>query len=182
MLELSDHILDISANSIRAGAKLVEIIIDENTRQDTLIIKINDDGSGLKEEEIEKAKDPFYTTKKVRRVGLGLPLFIKAAEMSGGNVQVESEEGKSTKVTAKFCLSSLDRQPIGDIVKIIVVLIAGSSDVDFYFKQRCDEKFFEFDTRLIRNELGDVSLNHPEILKYIRSVLREGIESVNSKA
>ena len=94
MLELAAHILDIAENSVRAGARLIEIDIDEDTAKDTLSIKIIDDGQGMKQEEIKKVLDPFYTTKTVRRIGLGLPLLADASQRSGGSLQLESEKGK----------------------------------------------------------------------------------------
>ena len=84
MLELAAHILDIAENSVRAGARLIKIDIDEDTAKDSLSIEIIDDGQGMNQEEIEKVLDPFYTTKTVRRVGLGLPLLADAAQRSGG--------------------------------------------------------------------------------------------------
>ena len=68
MLDLAAHILDIAENSVRAGARLVEIIINEDNAENLLSIEINDDGSGMTKEEIKKVFDPFNTTKKVRRV------------------------------------------------------------------------------------------------------------------
>jgi len=47
MLDLAAHILDIAENSVRAGARLIEIDIDEDTAKDTLSIKIIDDGQGM---------------------------------------------------------------------------------------------------------------------------------------
>ena len=52
MLELAEHILDIAENSIRAGAGIVEIIINEDSAKDLLTIEINDNGSGMTKEEI----------------------------------------------------------------------------------------------------------------------------------
>ena len=71
MLTLADHILDITENSVRAGAKLIEISIDEDSESDLLTIEIKDDGHGMSQEVLKKVLDPFYTTKTVRRVGLG---------------------------------------------------------------------------------------------------------------
>ena len=92
MLTLADHILDIAENSIRAGARLIEISIDEDSKNDLLTIEIKDDGHGMSPEVLKKVLDPFYTTKTVRRVGLGLPLLKDAAERSGGTFQLESQE------------------------------------------------------------------------------------------
>ncbi len=85
MLELALHILDIAENSVRAGAKTVFIDITEDRMKDRLLIEIRDDGAGMDEATLKKAMDPFYTSKKVRRVGLGLPMLAEAAERAGGS-------------------------------------------------------------------------------------------------
>ncbi len=178
MIELSAHILDIAENSVRAGAKLIEININEDTANDSLSIEIIDNGQGMKPEEIKKALDPFYTTKTVRRVGLGLPLLADATQRSGGHFNLESQEGKGTTVQASFGLSHVDRQPLGDIIGTLIILVAGNSDVDFVYKHRRDDREFELDTRIIRKEISDIPINHPEILKYIRGVLEEGFDEI----
>jgi anti-sigma regulatory factor (Ser/Thr protein kinase) len=182
MLELAAHILDIAENSVRAGARLIEIDIDEDTANDSLSIEIIDDGHGMKQEETKRALDPFYTTKTVRRVGLGIPLLADAAQRSGGHLNLESQEGKGTTVKATFGLSHVDRQPMGNIISTLIILIAGNSDVDFFYKYRHNDYWFELDTREIRKEIKDVPINHPEILKYIRGVLEEGFSEIKPEA
>jgi hypothetical protein len=175
MLELAAHILDIAENSVRAGASLVEITIIEDEEKNLLSIEINDDGSGMTQEEIEKVFDPFYTTKKVRRVGLGIPLLSDAAQRAGGNLQLTSIKGKGTNLKVTFELNHIDRQPLGDIVSTLIILIAGNCDIDFLFRHQNNQRLFEMDTREIRKEIDDIPLNHPEILKYIRGVLEDGL-------
>ncbi len=182
MLELAAHILDIAENSVRAGAKTVKIDINENTAKDLLSIEINDDGSGMTKEEMKKVGDPFYTTKKVRRIGLGIPLLTDAAKRSGGHLALESKKGKGTKVIATFQISHLDRQPMGNITTTLLALIAGNSDVDFIYKHRHNDRRFVLDTRKIRKEIDDVPINHPEILKYIRGVIDEGLSEIQTQA
>jgi anti-sigma regulatory factor (Ser/Thr protein kinase) len=180
MLELAAHILDIAENSVRAGARLIEIDIDEDTAKDFLSIEIIDDGQGMKQEEIKKVLDPFYTTKTVRRFGLGLPLFADAAQRAGGSFQINSEEGKGTTVKATFGLSHVDRQPMGDITGTLIILIAGNSDIDFFYRHRHNDRQFEMDTRVIRQEIDDIPINHPDILKYIRGILEEGFSEIKN--
>ncbi len=182
MLELAAHILDIAENSVRAGARLIEINVDEDTTNDSLSIEIIDDGNGMKQEEIKKALDPFYTTKTVRRIGLGLPLLADAAQRSGGSMQIDSVKGKGTTVKTTFGLSHVDRQPMGNLISTLIILIAGNSDVDFFCKYRHNDRRFKLDTREIRKEIKDVPINHPEILKYIRGVLEEGFSEIKPKA
>jgi anti-sigma regulatory factor (Ser/Thr protein kinase) len=182
MLELAEHILDIAENSVRAGAKTVEININEDSANNLLSIEINDDGCGMTKEEIKRAFDPFYTTKKVRRFGLGIPLLTNAAQMAGGDLDLKSEKGKGTRLKATFQLDHLDRQPMGDISATIINLIAGNSFVDFIYKHRHNDQRFSVDTREIRKEIDDLPINHSEILKYIRGVINEGLSEIKPQA
>ena len=88
MEDLSLHILDIAENSITAEAKRIEIIIDEDNDKDLLTIEIKDDGKGMDQESLKKAVDPFFTTRRTRRVGLGLSFLSQAAEESGGKMEL----------------------------------------------------------------------------------------------
>lgn len=182
MLSLAAHILDIAENSVRAGAKLIEISIEEDSKTDLLTIEIIDDGHGMNENVLKKVLDPFYTTKTVRRVGLGLPLLSDAAQRSGGSLQVESQENKGTRIKATFGLHHLDRQPLGDILNTIIILIVANSEVDFFYKHRHNDRRLEMDTREIRNEIEDVPINHPEVIKYIRGVIEEGLREIELEA
>lgn len=182
MLTLAQHILDIAENSIRAGATLIEISIEEDNDQDLLSIEIHDNGHGMPPEMIKKVLDPFYTTKTVRRVGLGLPLLKDAADRTDGVFVLDSTENQGTKVRATFVLSHLDRQPLGAINSILIILIISNSSVDFFYKHRHNDRRFELDTREIRKEIDDVPINHPEIIKYIRGVIAEGLIDIGSEA
>lgn len=59
MQTLSDHILDIAQNSIRAQASRVEIKLQENITKDSLVITIRDNGCGMDETTVAKVTDPF---------------------------------------------------------------------------------------------------------------------------
>ena len=134
MRELSLHILDIVENSTRAGAQQVFITLAEDADKDTLTLEVKDDGRGMSTEIQGKVLDPFYTTKTVRRVGLGLPMLAQAAERTGGRLVLESHEGKGTHVNVTFGLSHIDRQPLGDMAGTMVSMIAGNTDVDFVYR------------------------------------------------
>ncbi|MCX5820288.1 MAG: ATP-binding protein [Deltaproteobacteria bacterium] len=182
MLELALHILDIAENSVRAGAKTVVIDITEDRMRDRLEIEIRDDGAGMNEATLKKAMDPFYTSKKVRRVGLGLPLLKEAAIRAGGSFTIDSQEGSGTRVSVGFRLSHIDRQPLGDLTGAFMVLIAGNADVDFVCRHECEGRVFTLDTREIRKEIGDIPLNHMEVLKFIRRYMMEGFNEIGTEA
>ena len=82
MKELSLNILDITENSVKAGAALTSILVDEEGN--TLKLTIEDNGSGMSEEILKGVTDPFYTTRTTRKVGMGLPLLKLAAEQTAG--------------------------------------------------------------------------------------------------
>jgi anti-sigma regulatory factor (Ser/Thr protein kinase) len=182
MLELALHILDIAENSVRAGARTVFIDITEDRMRDRLEIEIRDDGAGMDEATLKKAMDPFYTSKKVRRVGLGLPMLAEASERAGGSFAIESREGMGTRVAVGFQLSHIDRQPLGDLSGAFMVLLAGNADVDFVCRHECGGRVFTLDTREIRKEIGDIPLNHMEVLKFIRQYMMEGLNEIGTEA
>jgi anti-sigma regulatory factor (Ser/Thr protein kinase) len=176
MEDLSLHILDIAENSIEAGAKSVEISVEENTKDDLLIMEVRDNGRGMDGETMKAVTDPFFTTKTVRRIGLGLPFLKQAAEECEGNFSIESEKGKGTTVSVSFRNSHLDRKPLGDMAASIMVLIAGNPGIDVVFAFKKDGYTYRLDTREIRAELEEVPINSPEVLKLIREDVDEGLK------
>jgi K+-sensing histidine kinase KdpD len=179
MLELALHVLDIAENSSRADADLIEITIVEDLEKDVFSLEIRDNGHGMDEQTMEKALDPFYTTKKVRRIGLGLPMLKQAANTAEGRFSLQSEVGKGTVVYAGFKHSHIDRQPLGDIAGVITMLILGNPDIDIVYTHRKNGNDYVLDTRELREGLGDVPLNNMEVLNLIRDNIREGIEELN---
>ena len=74
MRELSLNILDIAENSVKAGATLVHILLDET--EETLTLEIRDNGCGMTPEFVAQVTDPFCTSRTTRKVGLGIPLLL----------------------------------------------------------------------------------------------------------
>ncbi|HEX3025998.1 MAG TPA: ATP-binding protein [Clostridia bacterium] len=174
MQEISLNILDIAQNSVSAGASLIEITVDEQPGPDSLIVTIRDNGKGMTPEQVEAVTDPFYTTRTTRKVGLGVPFFKMAAEMSGGSFSIRSKVGEGTVVCGKFGLSNIDRMPIGDVNATILTLITCNPGLDFVYTRRKGGGEFILDTREVRNVLGEVPLNNGEVTLWIRDFLREG--------
>jgi hypothetical protein len=182
MLELSLHILDVVENSTRAGAKNVDITLLENTYNDTLFLEIKDNGSGMSEDVLKKVLDPFYTTKTVRNVGLGLPMLAQAAERTEGRFIIKSKGGEGTRVEAQFRLSHIDRQPLGDIASTLVTLIAGNPDVDFIYRHQHNDREYVLNTKEIKREIDDVPINNVEVLNFIREHIQEGLKEIGMEA
>ena len=178
MKELSLNILDITENSVKAGATLTEILIEETP--DKLQLKIIDNGCGMSEEILKGVENPFYTTRTTRRVGLGIPLLKMAAEQTEGSFSITSQErsdnseNHGTEVQAVFNKNHLDYTPLGDVVSSITTLIHGHPDTDFLFRHVRPAGEVSLDTRELREQLGDeIPLNTYEVIKWVEEYLRE---------
>jgi anti-sigma regulatory factor (Ser/Thr protein kinase) len=178
MRELSLHILDIAENGIRAGADRLLIHVEESSTDDRLTLSVEDNGHGMPEEKISHIDDPFVTTRRTRRVGLGLSLLASAARRCQGDISVEARHEKGTRVTATFCRSHIDRAPLGDMAATMEVLIMGNPHIDFRYTHRVDGKGFVLDTRDLKTELGGLSLGDPTVVRYVSDVMRRALEEL----
>ena len=127
MRELSLHILDILQNSVEAGATRVELSVVEDLAADRLTIEVRDNGRGIPPDKLPHVFDPFYTSRKTRHVGLGLPLLKAAAERCNGDATIVSEVGAGTTLTAIFQHSHLDRAPLGDMTGTLLSFVLGGA-------------------------------------------------------
>lgn len=173
MEDLSLHILDIVENSVAAKADRIEIRILEDKKRDLLSVEVIDNGAGMDKNAVEKALDPFYTTKTVRRFGFGLPLLSEAAKAANGHLSIQSETGEGTKIKADFQNSHIDRKPLGDIGQTIITLIAGNPEIDLIYVHKKNNHLYRLDTRRIKKQLKDMPLNSPYGIRMIREDLKK---------
>jgi len=133
MEDLSLHIMDIIENSVRAGARHIDVrLVDRTDRM--LVIEVKDDGRGMDEEALKNAANPFYTTKKGKRYGLGLSLLSQACEDAGGSLNIEKGNPRGITVIASFKKDSVDIKPTGDIDKTLRVFRALHPEVHLTFE------------------------------------------------
>ena len=182
MKELSLNVLDISQNSISAGATTVGISLIEGEDK-VLTLRISDNGCGMSKETVERVTNPFYTTRTTRKVGLGVPLLKLAAEQAGGSLSIESktvEESPSdhgTVVTATFHTDSIDFTPVGDMVSTMCVIIQGHPEIDYSFRHKTPSFDVSLETSEMREVLGEeVSLGEPEIIEWLSEYLKQQYE------
>ena len=167
MNNLSFHITDITANSIRANASEIGLSVKE---QDTrIVIRITDNGSGMDAETARRVTNPFYTTRTTRKVGLGLPFLIQNAEQTGGSVTLTSEPGKGT--------DHIDCPPWGDLPGTVALLITGNPEINVCFEYRSGETGYSISTNEIKEILDGVPLSHPKVMLLIKEMIKENIRS-----
>lgn len=67
------------------------------------VVEIEDTGIGISPENLKKVFEPFFTTKEPGQgTGLGLSITTNILNMHGGCIEMESQEGKGTKVTVSL--------------------------------------------------------------------------------
>lgn len=100
-LLLKQALFNIIKNAIEAfeGVFREEKVVKVNLKKDKrkVIISIEDNGSGMTDEEVERAFDLFYSTKS-QGMGLGLSVVRRIMDALGGEVRLVSKKGEGTKV------------------------------------------------------------------------------------
>lgn len=172
MEDLSLHILDIAENSIDAGAGRIEITLIDSEIDNRLTLQVRDNGRGMDAETVLKIRDPFFTTKSVRKFGLGIPLLAQAAEECDGAFAVESAPATGTTITAEFRRDHLDLKPFGDMGATLMALVGGHPELHIVFRHRRvsvgGSVDYTFDSGAVAAALDGVPITLPDVLKLIR--------------
>jgi hypothetical protein len=177
MEDLSLHLLDIMENSLEAQASRIGVRIEENPDADLLTLEIQDDGKGMDAQTLKNAADPFFTTRKTRRYGLGLSMLSEAAKATGGEMTIDSTPGQGTRVRAIFHRNHIDMKPLGDFPQTLLTLLAGHPEIELRYDHTIAGNTFSFDTAEIPGALGSV-----QTLRRIEQQLREGLEQLRKQA
>ena len=173
MQELSLNLLDIAQNSIKAGATLIEITLFIDNNSERLTMSVKDNGCGMTEDILRRIADPFFTTRTTRKVGLGIPFLKMAAELTGGNLVIESEVGVGTEISAFFSLGHIDMMPIGDMASTISALMQMNPEIDFIYSVKNDADEFVADSREIKEILEGVPISTPSVAVFLREFIEE---------
>ncbi len=130
MRTLCQHIFDLVQNSIRAKARSIKVLVEERVTENLFRIIIKDDGQGLTPDHLARVKDTFFTTRsrKVRNVGLGIPLMDATCQRSGGELNIDSRLRRGTTVTATMEYDNIDRPPLGDIIDLFASLLISTEE------------------------------------------------------
>ena len=178
MKDLSLHILDIIENSVNAQAKNIEISLCENSKEDRITLTITDDGIGIDKEMLEKVSDPFMTTKKNKKVGLGLSLLKQAAESSNGDFSIDSDSHKGTKIKATFQHSHIDRKPVGNLADTYISAILMAPGTDFIFKFKKNGNNLNINTKELKEQIGINTLTRTNILKELKDLINSKLKEL----
>lgn len=182
MRDLSLHILDIVQNSIKAKASKITIALKHQYNQtygkNLLKLIITDNGAGMEDELLNKAEDPFVTTRTSRRVGLGIPLLKESALKCDGEFKLKSQKDVGTEVFASFSINHIDRLPIGDVGETMVILIISNPEIRFKLILEGDKGKFKMDTGEVADSLTGVINTEYTVINQLKEYIDDGIKNI----
>jgi len=151
---ICDFLLDLIQNSVEAGASTVSVgVIEEGG---WLEATIEDDGKGMDEVELQRARDPFYSdgTKHSRRkVGLGIPFLVQSLEIAGGSYEMSSRKGEGTRLSFRFPSAGIDTPPTGDLAGLFLSAMCFDGDYELIVLRRAPDRGVDYGIR--RSEILD---------------------------
>lgn len=93
-----DNLVENALQSMPGGGKVtIQIARGELNGERCVRVEIRDQGQGMEPEVLERATDPFFTTRP-SGTGLGLPIVQRIIEAHGGDIDIASEPGAGTSV------------------------------------------------------------------------------------
>ena len=106
--KLKQILVNLLSNAVKFTSAAGEVTLKAWWREDSgYVFQVIDNGIGIALADIPKALSPFgqvdsTLARKYGGTGLGLPLAKSLAEMHGGSLDLQSEEGAGTTVTVRF--------------------------------------------------------------------------------
>lgn len=86
--QMKQVLLNLVLNAIQAMPEGGEVTVDASEQNDTLQIRVRDQGPGIPASDIDSIYDPFFTT-KAAGTGLGLPVAYQIVQQHGGELMLE---------------------------------------------------------------------------------------------
>jgi two-component system sensor histidine kinase HydH len=106
--KIKQVLLNIFLNALSAMPDGGRLSVEMAAQKDFMDVTVSDTGSGIKEEDLPRIYDPYFTSKPAG-TGLGLAVVQKIMDAHGGIIQMGSRAGVGTKVTLRFSLSTKER-------------------------------------------------------------------------
>jgi signal transduction histidine kinase len=105
-VDLQQILINLMVNAIQSMENGGTLDVNSRRSQSMVVVEMADSGEGISPENLGRIFDPFFTTKRPGAgTGLGLWLTYEIVKNYGGEVSIQSEPGKGTKVT--LCLPEM---------------------------------------------------------------------------
>ena len=102
--QINQVLLNLLLNAIQSMDKAGLIRVSLESDEDSVVVRVADEGKGIAPEHMPNIFRPFFTTKG-QGTGLGLSLARRTVEAHGGRIEVTSEVGKGTQFLVRLPLA-----------------------------------------------------------------------------
>lgn len=99
--QIQQVLMNLALNAIQAMPNGGILSLDVQTVEDQMVINVIDTGIGMSSETLERATEPFYTTRS-QGTGLGLSISKRLIQLNGGDLRISSELQAGTRVSLAF--------------------------------------------------------------------------------
>lgn len=179
MQDLAMHILELLMNSIHANSFNIYLSIRNSLKDNIIEIMLKDDGKGMDDETLKNVTSPFSTSRKTRKIGLGVAFMKALCDQCNGSLIIKSEVNKGTDIIAKIQKNHWDVPPLGNLGEMMMYAIQANENIDYQFIYIDDQHQFDFNTNQIKEEITPIKINEPDILIWIKEYINQGIEGVS---
>ncbi len=102
--EMEQVFLNLIINALQAMPEEGgDLEIDIDRTDDQVVVRLQDSGEGIPEENLPRIFDPFFTTREESGgTGLGLSIIFGIVEKHNGRIEVDSDVGQGTTFTLSF--------------------------------------------------------------------------------
>jgi signal transduction histidine kinase len=106
---LRELLTNLVLNAVDALPRGGRLTVEAAPIDDHVVVSVSDTGIGMAEEVRQRAHEPFFTTKGVKTTGLGLSVAFGIARRHGGELTIQSEEGRGTTIRVTLPLPPVPR-------------------------------------------------------------------------
>jgi len=99
---LREVLTNLIFNAVDAMPGGGSLILRTRCESEKVIVEVADTGAGMTEEVRKRCLEPFFTTKGERGTGLGLAMVFGIVQRHGGTIDIQSQTGKGTTISARF--------------------------------------------------------------------------------
>jgi len=171
---LSHSFMNLCVNAVEAMPENGTLTLHtRNVDNDWIEVVVEDIGTGMPKEILEKALDPFFTTKAIGKgTGLGLSMVFSTVKAHRGQMAIESEPDKGTRVMLRFPACEKEAQVAAPAVSEATLAPHGSMKVLLVD----DDDLIQSSVQAILGVLGHTAVTTAQSGEEALTVLEAGFE------
>ncbi|MBI4245920.1 MAG: response regulator [Candidatus Rokubacteria bacterium] len=109
---LREVVMNLLFNAVDALPQGGRITLSTRLVGGAVVLSVADTGVGMPADVLKRAQEPFFTTKGVKSMGLGLSVSYGIVERHGGELTIVSSEGRGTTVTVRIPVEPAAGTPV----------------------------------------------------------------------